>query len=134
MQTNLTHLGVDFGRAKVGLAISSSTLAEPYKVLRYSSQEELLKNLEPILKIEKIEKIIVGISEGKMGKESKDFGKLLQARFGIPVEEFDETLSTHEAQEKSILGGISRKRRHEMEDAYAAAIMLQNYLDFHDYA
>ena len=57
MQTNLIYLGLDYGLAKVGLAIGSFSLSEPYKVLRYKSQEELLNNLEGILKMEKIEKM-----------------------------------------------------------------------------
>jgi putative Holliday junction resolvase len=48
----------------------------------------------------------------------------------IPVVTFDETLSTKEAQILSKEAGIGQKKRHQMEDAYAATIMLQNFLDF----
>ena len=48
----------------------------------------------------------------------------------VPVETFDETLSTQDAQRMSKEAGIKQKRRHLMEDAYAAAIMLQNFLDY----
>ena len=48
---------------------------------------------------------------------------------GGPVETFDETLSTHDARRVSIEEGMKRKKRKGMEDAYAATIMLQGYLD-----
>ena len=72
---------------------------------------------------QKIEKVVVGISEGEMAVESKKFSNIFKA------DTFDETLSSHDAQQMSIQGGMGRKKRKEMEDAFAASIMLQNYLD-----
>ena len=65
----------------------------------------------------------MGISEGEMGEESKKFAKNFNA------EVFDETLSSHDAQEMSIASHMGRKKRKEMEDAFAASIMLQSYID-----
>jgi len=48
---------------------------------------------------------------------------------GGPVETFDETLSTYNAQRASIEAGMKRKKRKDMEDAYAATLILQGYLD-----
>ena len=123
-------LGIDYGRSKIGLAIAEGNLADPIKVIRYSDTKILVDQLLKFIEEYKIEKVIFGVSEGEMGKESKNFcinfGKLVK----IPVETFDETLSTQDAQRMSREAGIGQKKRHEMEDAYAAAIMLQNYLDF----
>jgi putative Holliday junction resolvase len=119
----MNYLGIDYGQKKVGLALGTQTLAEPYRVIRYQDKESLITTLKKIIKDEGIEKVIVGVSENKMAKESKEFAKIIGA--GI----FDETLTTHDAIKLSIQGGVKRKRRKEMEDAYAATIMLQNYLD-----
>jgi len=116
-------LGIDYGRRKVGLAIADGPLAEPLQVIRYSDADVLKEKLNQIIKGEKIEKVIVGVSEGEMGKESENFAR------EIGAETFDETLSTRDAQTLSREAGISRKKRRELEDAYAAAIMLQNWLD-----
>lgn len=126
---NIRVLGVDYGRVKVGLALGEGGLAQPLSVIRYKDINELVGKIGVEIKKEKIEKIVVGISEGVMEKESKDFSKNLRSVMKIPVETFDETLSTQDAQELSRQAGINRKKRHEMEDAYAASIMLQNYLD-----
>lgn len=122
-------LGIDYGRKKIGLAIAEGPLAEPLMVLRYQDIKILRDKIEELIKKYKIDKIVVGISEGEMGVESKEFSLRLRNCLDIPVEEVDETLSTYEAQVQSIEAGINRKKRRGMEDAFAAAIILQNYLD-----
>jgi putative Holliday junction resolvase len=119
-------LGIDYGRSKVGLAIAESPLAQPMGVIRYSNPGELQVKIKRIIQQNDIEKIIVGVSEGEMAKESKEFAKSLGAQT------FDETLTSLEAQRLSMEAGIQRKKRKEMEDAFAATIMLQNYLDAKD--
>lgn len=111
-------LGIDYGRSKIGLAIAEGSLAEPWKVVKPG-------DVKGILEQEKFDKIVVGVSEGVMGEESKKFAEALSA------ETFDETLSTQDAQRLSREAGINQKKRRGMEDAFAASIMLQNYLDTH---
>lgn len=123
-------LGIDYGRKKMGLAIAVRSLAEPLCVIRYSDLDKLIENLKKIIIEEKIEKIVVGISEGDMARESKLFSLDLSKSLNISVATFDETLSTHDAQKLSIESGMSRKKRHEMEDAFAATVVLQSYLDY----
>lgn len=122
-------MGIDYGRAKVGLALSTGTLAEPYEVIRYQDTKILSAKIEAIIEKEKTDKVIVGISEGKMGEESREFSSSLGARLNIPVETFDETLSTQEAQKLAIEAGIKRQKRKQLEDAFAAAVMLQLFID-----
>ena len=119
-------LGIDYGKRKIGLAISEGRLAEPWKVIRYKDTRILSEQLQRIIKENDVEKVVVGISEGRMAEESKKFAKRIGA------ETFDETLSTHDAQRVSIEMGIKRKKRKGMEDAYAAALILQGYLDSAD--
>lgn len=116
-------LGVDYGRRKIGLAISEGILSQPLKVIRFSSFEDAVKKTREVQKEFGADKIIVGISEGEMGEESKKFAREAHA------ETFDETLSTHEAQRLSREGNVGRQKRKNLEDAYAASIMLQSYLD-----
>jgi putative Holliday junction resolvase len=126
---NARVLGIDYGRSKIGLALAEGSLAEPRKVIFVKSFEDAIKRIEKEIEIEKPEKVIVGISEGEMGKETGEFRKRLEKEINIPIEEFDETLTSEDAKRLSIEAGIGQKKRHEMEDAYAAAIMLQGYLD-----
>lgn len=116
-------LGIDYGRKKIGLAIADGSLASPWKVIRYKDTKILSEQIKQVVEQEKIEKIVVGISEGEMGEESKGFAKRIGA------ETFDETLSTQKARALSREAGIGRKKRQNLEDAYAAAVMLQSYLE-----
>lgn len=109
-------LGIDYGKRKIGLAIGVSGFSEPWKVVN-------LSELKKILETEKFDKLVVGVSEGEMAEESKNFAKEIGAIT------FDETLTTKDAIRMSIEAGVNRKKRKEMEDAYAASLMLQNYLD-----
>ena len=123
-------LGIDYGRKKIGLAISEGILAEPLQVIRYSDTKILGEKLQKIIKENNIGKVVVGLSEGKMAEETKKFlSAIRHTLLPVPVETFDETLSTYNAQRASIEAGMKRKKRKDMEDAYAATLILQGYLD-----
>jgi len=122
-------LGVDWGERKTGVAICEGKLAEPLLVIKVDRSEELVKKIQKIAIENGIEKVIVGVSEGEMGMRQRAFGKKLETEIGLPVEFADETLSTQDAQRMSIEAGKGRKKRREMEDAYAAAVLLQAWVD-----
>jgi len=122
-------LGIDYGRSKIGLALGVGSLAEPLKVIRVGSFEDAVQKIEKEIEIDRPDKIVVGVSEGEMAEETKKFATAIQLFIHSTVELFDETLTSRDAQKLSIEAGIKRKKRHEMEDAYAASIMLQNYID-----
>lgn len=123
-------LGIDYGRSKVGLAVADGPLAEPIKVVRYKDVDSLVSEIKNLIEKEEIEKVVVGVSEGQMGEESRKFASAISNQQPtLDVTTFDETLTSQDAQSLSIQAGINRKKRHQMEDAYAATIMLQNYLD-----
>ncbi|HCR35500.1 hypothetical protein A2130_01745 [Candidatus Woesebacteria bacterium GWC2_33_12] len=119
----MNFLGIDYGKKKIGLATSEGKLAEPLRVIRYTDIKVLIEQIKQIVEKEEIKKIIVGISENNMGEESKSFASMIGAEI------FDETLTSQDAISLSIQAGINRKKRKKREDAYAATIMLQNYLD-----
>ena len=119
----MKYLGIDYGTKKAGLAVSDGKLADPLMVLRFENEEELIKKVNNIIQREKIEKVVVGVSENEMGKMSKEFAKKINAVT------FDETLTSKDAVNYAILAGVPKQKRRKNEDAYAATIMLQNYLD-----
>lgn len=121
-------LGVDYGRSKIGLAIAEGPLAQPLGVLRVKSINEAIEKVLQIASTQNANKVIVGISENQIANEQRGFAQKLR-EYGLSIEEWDETLSTQDAQSMAIQSGASPKKRREMEDAYAAAIMVQSYLD-----
>lgn len=127
----MKFLGIDYGRSKIGISLSEGGLAFPLSVLRVSSLAEAIKDILKIANKEGVERIIVGISEQDMQKEQEEFADILRKKSGVKVETWDETLTTQDAQTLARAAGLSKKKRREMEDAFAAAVMLQSYLDTH---
>ena len=125
-------LGIDYGRKKVGLAISEGLISEPLKVIRYQKENELFRKLKNVVQSENVEIIIIGLSEGKMAEETKIFGRKLKEKLKLSVVFQDESLSTQIAQQLSISANIKRQKRKKMEDAYSASVILQSYLDTND--
>jgi len=122
-------LGIDYGRKKIGLALLEETIATPWKVLHVKDFGDALEKVKSACAEASADKVVVGISEGEMGEESKKFALAISHQSLAIVETFDETLSTHRAQELSREAKVARKKRRNLEDAYAAAVMLQSYLD-----
>jgi putative holliday junction resolvase len=125
----MKYIGIDYGQRKIGVATAESPLSEPHSVIRVESFEDAVSRVVQLIERLLPEKIVVGLSEGEMAKESRKFGQVIEGLTKIPVVFQDETLTSWEAQQKSIEGGKKRKKRKEMEDAYAATVILQNYLD-----
>jgi putative Holliday junction resolvase len=104
-------------------------LAEPYLVIHVKTVNEAVKKVTKVVNVEKVEKVILGISEGEMARFTEEFGELLKASLPQPVLYQDETLSTVDAQTLSRQSGMKRKKRKKMEDAFAATLILQSYLE-----
>jgi putative Holliday junction resolvase len=124
-------LGIDFGLKKIGFSLATTDLAEPLNVIRFEDEKEVLIKIVSLVNQEKIEKIVVGLSEGDTAIKTRAFVNSLQPLVNIPIELTDETLSTQTAQDLAIEAGIGRDKRKRLEDAFAATVMLQSYLDRH---
>lgn len=129
----MRYLAIDYGLIHIGLAISNGDFANPYKdnlpPSGIKNTKKILDILEKIILKEKIEKIIIGISRGTIGKMAEKLGYDLEKKTSLPIVFFDEYLSTREAQEKMIVSGKKFKRRKKDEHNTAACIILQNFLD-----
>ena len=133
MNQNKTVLGVDYGTKRIGLALSRAGLAIPLFVI--SNYENPKSKQIPILKIKEICKteevglIIMGLSENGMAEKTKEFAKRLEEEIDLPLEFADETLSSQVAERKMRVGGMKQSRRAQPMDHYAAAEILQEWLD-----
>lgn len=124
----MKYLGVDYGRKRIGLAISDGTFAQPLEVVKIENVQDGVNKVVGIVERQEIEQVVIGVSEGEMAEETRNFGDLISG-MGICVSFWDETLSSKQAMERLIKGGKKKKIRKEMLDAAAAAITLQSFLD-----
>ncbi len=128
-----TLLGIDYGAKKIGLAIApcDSSLAVPFRVLREKNEAEAILELVKVCQEENVEKIIIGLPEsfwvGEKSEEQtkpvREFVNKLKKHVSLPFYEVNERLSSKSAQR--LLQGQPK----DMEDAVAAMIILQSYLD-----
>jgi putative Holliday junction resolvase len=122
-------LGIDYGKKKVGISMATSKLASPYKVIKNNGDKELVDKISTILDEKSIEKVVIGLSEGSMAKETTNFANKLKKAIHCQIVFQDETLTTHDANKLAIEAGLRRKKRRDMEDAFSAALILQLFLD-----
>ena len=128
---------MDIGSRTIGVAISDELgiTAQGLKTIRRRSMEEDLKEISMILAQFNIDKIVVGLPknmDGTLGKQAEvvfQWIKTVQEKINIPVETWDERLSTVEASKILLEADLSRKKRKGVIDKLAAVIILQGYLN-----
>ena len=129
-------IGIDFGLAKVGLAISdpSGVIALPLKVIRYKNKEDLISELKNISEERDVKKFVIGYpismnyKENEMTKIIDNFKQDMEnVNFEVVLE--DERLSSEYAKKIMIEQDVKVSRNKEMVDLTAASIILQTYLD-----
>lgn len=130
--SSMRYLGVDYGLKKMGLAISEGQIASPLKVIEINSLTDAVSKITHIIKQEEIERVVVGIPDSGEAKSiAKKFTSKLKEDLKsetVSVIEADETLSSNSAKELMTDLGVGKKAR-QKEDAYAAVVILQNFLD-----
>jgi putative Holliday junction resolvase len=135
-------LGVDAGERRVGVALSDELrlLARPVTVLdRRYGLGPVLEALAELVRREGVGSMIVGLplnadgSHGRQARRAEQFARVAGRVLGVPVELWDERLSTLEAEAALRAQGrnLRRIRQQGQLDAVAAAVILQDYLDAH---
>ena len=124
----MKYLGIDFGLANIGLAFAEGPLAEPLGEKRYQHQSQIFKYLVQLCQKQRINTIVIGISENTMAQKTRNFGRHLATLTGLPVKYQDETLTTKIAKQKLISAHAPQKKRRQ-NHRIAATLILQSYLD-----
>jgi putative Holliday junction resolvase len=131
-------LALDWGQVRIGLALSdeSQTLASPLETLvrRRGKRLPMPRLLELVAEHRPVG-IVVGLpltaegDEGESAIESRALAESVVARTGLPLELWDERLTTARALRAVREQGGSTRGRKEDVDALAAAVLLQHFLD-----
>tara|TARA_B100000953_G_C17925422_1_gene392130 strand:- start:89 stop:502 length:414 start_codon:yes stop_codon:yes gene_type:complete len=129
-------LAIDYGDVRVGLAISdlTQTIAQPFKTLLYSNSNNLLNQLDNIVKENDIGLIVVGIPYNMKGEDTQQTNKvrkfisLIQDNLMIEIKLIDERLTSLEAKKIMHKMNIKTGSNKTKIDKIAASIILQEYL------
>lgn len=123
-------LGIDYGEKHLGIAIAYNGIVEPIKnkqINKSISNKQILQIKELSSKL-KIEKIVIGVSSGKMAEKTRKFGEKLEKSTGLSVEYVDETMTSEEAKKIMLEIGKKKKKRQRDEHTVAACLILESYL------
>jgi len=130
-------LGLDVGERRIGVAVADESVrvALPVAVVE---RRELPADLDAIARLvqeQGAEAVVIGLPislNGSLGPQAqavKAFGQEVSDRLSLPIEYWDERLSSVEAQRRLASAGHRGRKAKAKRDAAAAAIVLQSYLD-----
>ena len=135
-------LGLDFGTKTTGVAVSDPLgfTAQGLEIIRRTDSYNLkptINRIKEICEEYKVEKIVLGFpknmnnTEGERCQHTLVFKKKLEQALALPVDLWDERLTTMEVENVLLAADVSRGRRKQVIDKLAAVLILQNYLQAH---
>ena len=129
-------LGIDPGSRRCGIAVTDSqrTMAFPRPAMPVD--DELFTTLKALIDEESVDLVVVGRPVALSGNETAstgaadDFFRALGEKISpVTIVQWDERLTTYEAQKSLSGAGMKAKSQRSRVDSAAAVIMLQNYVD-----
>ena len=129
-------LGLDLGQSRIGVAISDDRrrLAVPIGTVRTGAPGDL-KAIAALAREHGVVGVVVGHPlslsgvRGEAAEHAEAFAAALSQVLGLGVVLEDERLTTVEAERGLARAGVRGRRRREVVDESAAALILQSYLD-----
>lgn len=130
-------LALDVGKKRVGLAVSDplGITAQGLPTLARTTIREDIQRLGELAAEWGVSLFLVGAPYHLSGNDSRqtiytrEFAAKLEQRTGIPVQFWDERLTTVQAQRVLRESGVSLEKRNAAVDQMAAVILLSSYLD-----
>ena len=131
-------LAIDFGARKIGLAVSDELglTAQGLETYYRGNKKADFDHLRRIVKQYNVAEIVMGLplrmsgDEGIQAEKVHSFAEELRHRFKLPVQLFDERLTSVEANRVLRETDMSIRRRSEVVDQLAAVLILQSFLEF----
>lgn len=130
-------LAIDFGTVRIGTAISDelAIVATPFRVIPYS--RTAADEIAALVREQNVGEIVIGMphaldgSATEITRQTINFAVKLRAVVGCSVVEWDESFSSRTAQRAMLEASVPQKRRRQKgtTDAWAAAVILQQYLE-----
>ena len=130
-------LALDHGTKRIGIALSDELkmIAQPLEFVLTDPLADFFVRLKEIIRDKEVELILIGMprnmdgSYGPAALKVQEFIAVLKDKVAIPIQTWDERLTSAQAQRFLIQGGVRRQDRKQKVDKTAAAILLQSYLD-----
>lgn len=129
-------LAVDWGERRVGLAVSDpqGIIATGLETLQVHSPEQAATLVANVARLQEAERIVVGLpllmsgERGEAAQAAQRLADLLAARTGLPVETYDERLTSAMSERRLRELGVRTGQARERVDQGAAMALLESYL------
>ena len=130
-------MGLDIGDKTIGVAVSDlmGLTAQGVTTIKRVGKKKDIEAIKQIIAEKQVNKIVSGLPKnmngtvGPQGEKVQKFCELLKEETNLPIEFWDERLSTVAAERTLIEGNVRRENRKKVIDMLAAVIILQGYLD-----
>ena len=130
-------LGLDYGDRRIGVALSDAFgwTAQGLEMIERKQEGDDIRRIEQLGREHEVETIVVGLPKnmngtiGPRGEICMAFAEQLRQILSLKVELWDERLTTVAATRTLLEADVSRRKRKQVVDKMAAALLLQNYLD-----
>lgn len=131
-------MGIDYGDARTGVAISDLTCTIPGSaaVVPSRNREKAMADIVRLVKENEVGQIVVGLprnmdgTEGPRAQLCREFAEQLRIASGCPVAMWDERRTTVEAHNILSAHNYHGQKRKQTVDAVAATLILEGYLAF----
>ena len=131
-------LGVDLGEKRIGISLSDALgwTAGPLAALARIGWKKDLAALRSLILEHEVGRVVVGLpinmdgSTGEMARRTQEFVERFRLTVSIPVETWDERLTTVQAERILLEADLRRDKRRQVIDSMAACLILQGYLDY----
>ena len=132
-------MGLDVGDKRIGISLSDLLMLTAQGKETYQ-RRELQADLDYLAQTAKennVVKFVCGLPKnmngtlGEQAEKTQEFADALSEHTGIPVEFFDERLTSASAHKTLLEADMSRKKRKQVVDKLAAVYILQGYMDAH---
>jgi putative Holliday junction resolvase len=129
-------MGIDYGTRRIGVALSDPLhiTAQGYAVLD-AEDGDVAGAIATIAQEQDVERVVVGLPvslsgyEGPSAVGARDLAKRIAEATGLPVDLSDERFTSSTAERALLEGNVRRRKRKQVVDQVAAAVILQHYLD-----
>ena len=130
-------MGLDIGDKTIGVAVSDlmGLTAQGVTTIKRVGKKKDIEAIKQIIAEKQVNKIVSGLPKnmngtvGPQGEKVQKFCELRKEETNLPIEFWDERLSTVAAERSLIEGNVRRENRKKVIDMLAAVIILQGYLD-----
>jgi len=131
-------LGLDYGSHRIGAAVSDllGITAQPLSAIRRQGDRRDFEAIGTIVREYSVGTILIGLplhmggEEGTQAKKARLFAEKIRERLEVPVEMWDERMTTVQAERHLIASGVRREKRKEIRDSLSAVFLLQSALDY----